>query len=77
MTWLLLVTWFMPVTANSYQVAFESAALCEAAKNELQADADRRRAQAEAVFKRANPNVAPPLLYPKLSAICVRQKNSN
>jgi hypothetical protein len=83
MTWLLLVTWFMPSQPpHSYRAAFDSSELCETAENELQTDADKRRIESENIFKQhADPKTGfspvPPPPYPKLSAICVLQKISN
>ena len=85
MTWFLLVTWFVQgQPPNSYQAEFASAALCESAKNALQADADKRQKDFDDYFKH-RPDYDPKTglilgtvtnLPPKLSAVCV-QKNSN
>jgi hypothetical protein len=74
---ILLVTWFLGQgQAQSYQVQFASLALCDTAKGQVLADADRLAGDVERNYSRAirwgipNPVRGPPA--PTVSAVCVQ-----
>jgi hypothetical protein len=74
---ILLVTWFLAQgQAQNYQVQFKNLALCETAKGQVFADADRLAEKIGRDF--SNTPLAPGVIYrpppipPRVSAVCVQ-----
>jgi len=77
--YILMVTWFTPIQPpNSYQVTFSSADACDAAKQQVMADAERLK-QAKIEQGRQLPNfgvemgAVAGLSAPYVSAVCAKQ----